>query len=219
MMSTVGCATKGKKTASSVWHNALNINFYLSFFLCACLRLGQIWWSTSRMLSQGPTPLSWSSGNPKNAPHRHLWYLLDRHSLKAHCFWQLMCFKIFYVFDINYPKQCAPAWEFLQQVVYGMEGPESNPKCLKTAIPNVRLELPCQSYFWPVPMFTFALVLLQLHFVNLPLFFVLFNLMFNQWFSNFFMSNWHLTCGPHLKIYTKDPHKNFFTYSSDSQPF
>ncbi|XP_077098143.1 uncharacterized protein LOC143749595 [Siphateles boraxobius] len=28
-----------------------------------------------------------------------------------------VCFKAYYVLDINYPKQCAPAWEFLQQVV------------------------------------------------------------------------------------------------------
>lgn len=24
-----------------------------------------------------------------------------------------VCFKAFYVLDINYPKQCAPAWEFM----------------------------------------------------------------------------------------------------------
>lgn len=48
-------------------------------------------------------------------------------------------FKAFYVLDINYPKQCAPAWEFLQQVVYQIEGSESKPvKFLKTALLNCR---------------------------------------------------------------------------------
>ena len=37
-----------------------------------------------------------------------------------------VCFKAFYVLDINYPKQCAAAWEFLQQVVFEIEGRESN---------------------------------------------------------------------------------------------
>ena len=31
-------------------------------------------------------------------------------------------FKAFYIFDINYPKQCAPAWQFLQEVVYELGG-------------------------------------------------------------------------------------------------
>ena len=38
-----------------------------------------------------------------------------------------VCFKAFYVFDINYPKACSPAWEFLQQTVYRIKGPESTP--------------------------------------------------------------------------------------------
>jgi len=37
-----------------------------------------------------------------------------------------LCFKAFYCFDIHYPKQCAPVWEFLQQVVYGMPGTENS---------------------------------------------------------------------------------------------
>ncbi|XP_041840155.1 uncharacterized protein LOC121639051 [Melanotaenia boesemani] len=46
-----------------------------------------------------------------------------------------VCFKVFYVFDIEYPKQCAPVWEFLQNGVYGMEGDESKPvKFLRAAI-------------------------------------------------------------------------------------
>ncbi|XP_051957914.1 uncharacterized protein LOC127626277 isoform X2 [Xyrauchen texanus] len=50
-----------------------------------------------------------------------------------------VCFKAFYVLDINYPKQCAPAWEFLQQVVYQIEGSESKPvKFLKTSLLNCR---------------------------------------------------------------------------------
>ncbi|XP_066498456.1 uncharacterized protein [Hoplias malabaricus] len=36
-----------------------------------------------------------------------------------------ICFKAFYVFDINFPPQCAPAWEFLQTVVYELPGQES----------------------------------------------------------------------------------------------
>ncbi|XDV26034.1 hypothetical protein PO909_029838 [Leuciscus waleckii] len=37
-----------------------------------------------------------------------------------------VCFKAFYCLDIHYPKQCAPVWEFLQQVVYGMPGTENS---------------------------------------------------------------------------------------------
>lgn len=40
------------------------------------------------------------------------------------------CFKLFYVLDIHFPKQCAPVWEFLQTVVYKLPGTES---------PSVRL--------------------------------------------------------------------------------
>ncbi len=50
-----------------------------------------------------------------------------------------VCFKAFYVLDINYPKQCAAVWEFLQQVVFQIEGPESKPVTfLKTALLNCR---------------------------------------------------------------------------------
>ncbi|ROI26629.1 hypothetical protein DPX16_21572 [Anabarilius grahami] len=37
-----------------------------------------------------------------------------------------VCFKAFFVFDINYPKQCASTWEFLQHVLFQMEGKESS---------------------------------------------------------------------------------------------
>ncbi|XP_041833312.1 uncharacterized protein gramd4a isoform X7 [Melanotaenia boesemani] len=36
------------------------------------------------------------------------------------------CFKLFYIFDINFPKQCAAVWEFLQIVVYKLPGTESS---------------------------------------------------------------------------------------------
>ncbi|KAA0718498.1 hypothetical protein E1301_Tti021987 [Triplophysa tibetana] len=36
-----------------------------------------------------------------------------------------VCFKAFYVFDVNFPRQCASTWEFLQTVVFQMEGNES----------------------------------------------------------------------------------------------
>ncbi|KAJ8257635.1 hypothetical protein GJAV_G00187990 [Gymnothorax javanicus] len=51
-----------------------------------------------------------------------------------------VCFKAFYVFDINCPKQCAPAWEVLQHVVYNIiEGPESKQaKFFRTAIVNLQ---------------------------------------------------------------------------------
>ncbi|XP_061784370.1 uncharacterized protein [Nerophis lumbriciformis] len=46
-----------------------------------------------------------------------------------------VCFKAFHIFDISYPKQCAPVWEFLQKVVYEMGGGESTPvNFLHTAI-------------------------------------------------------------------------------------
>ncbi|XP_049333160.1 uncharacterized protein LOC111195806 isoform X2 [Astyanax mexicanus] len=41
-----------------------------------------------------------------------------------------VCFKAYYVFDINYPRQCSSVWEFLQTVVYELPGQES---------PSVRL--------------------------------------------------------------------------------
>jgi hypothetical protein len=36
-----------------------------------------------------------------------------------------VCFKAFYIFDINYPKQCSLVWQFLQTVVYGIAGEET----------------------------------------------------------------------------------------------
>ncbi len=37
-----------------------------------------------------------------------------------------VCFKAFYIFDINYPKQCSLVWQFLQTVVYGLPGEETS---------------------------------------------------------------------------------------------
>ncbi len=31
-----------------------------------------------------------------------------------------LCFKIFYILDINYPWESSNAWDFLQKVVYGL---------------------------------------------------------------------------------------------------
>ena len=31
------------------------------------------------------------------------------------------CFKFYYVFDINFPRLCAPAWEFLHATVYQLQ--------------------------------------------------------------------------------------------------
>ncbi|KAF3833196.1 hypothetical protein F7725_026861 [Dissostichus mawsoni] len=46
-----------------------------------------------------------------------------------------LCFKAFFVFDINYTKQCLPTWEFIQQAVYEIDGHESsNVKFLRTSI-------------------------------------------------------------------------------------
>ncbi|XP_073789441.1 uncharacterized protein [Danio rerio] len=36
-----------------------------------------------------------------------------------------ICFKAFYIFDVNYPKQCSLVWQFLQTVVYGLPGEET----------------------------------------------------------------------------------------------
>ena len=33
-----------------------------------------------------------------------------------------ICFKTFYVLDINYPKECSHVWELLQSAIYKMEG-------------------------------------------------------------------------------------------------
>ncbi|CAB4012109.1 Hypothetical predicted protein, partial [Paramuricea clavata] len=32
-----------------------------------------------------------------------------------------VCFKVFYILDINYPWQCSSSWEFIQKVLYGIE--------------------------------------------------------------------------------------------------
>ncbi|XP_049458324.1 uncharacterized protein LOC125904754 [Epinephelus fuscoguttatus] len=46
-----------------------------------------------------------------------------------------VCFKSFYVYDINYPKQCSPTWEFLQTTVYELPGAESSAvRFLRTTI-------------------------------------------------------------------------------------
>ena len=31
-----------------------------------------------------------------------------------------LCFKVIYVFDVEYPKHCISTWEFLQKVMYGI---------------------------------------------------------------------------------------------------
>ncbi|GAA6107811.1 uncharacterized protein LOC107707121, partial [Tachysurus ichikawai] len=36
-----------------------------------------------------------------------------------------ICFKAFYIFDMNYPTQCSLVWQFLQTVVYGLPGEET----------------------------------------------------------------------------------------------
>ncbi|XP_034085470.1 uncharacterized protein LOC117554950 [Gymnodraco acuticeps] len=46
-----------------------------------------------------------------------------------------LCFKAFFVLDLNYTKQCLPTWEFIQQAVYEIDGHESsNVKFLRTSI-------------------------------------------------------------------------------------
>lgn len=38
-----------------------------------------------------------------------------------------VCFKMFYIFNIHYPKECENVWEFLQHAVYELPGHESQP--------------------------------------------------------------------------------------------
>ena len=46
-----------------------------------------------------------------------------------------VCFKAYYIFGVEYPKQCAPVWELLQNAVYEMGGEESKPvKFLRASI-------------------------------------------------------------------------------------
>lgn len=46
-----------------------------------------------------------------------------------------LCFKAFFVFDVQYTKQCLPTWEFLQHAVYQIEGKESSSvKFLRTTV-------------------------------------------------------------------------------------
>lgn len=32
-----------------------------------------------------------------------------------------VCFKLFYILDVQYPWQCATSWEFFQKVIFGLE--------------------------------------------------------------------------------------------------
>lgn len=32
-----------------------------------------------------------------------------------------VCFKLFYVLDLQYPWQCATTWEFVQMAIYGLD--------------------------------------------------------------------------------------------------
>ena len=43
---------------------------------------------------------------------------------------QCLFLRLFYIFDIEYPKQCVPVWQFLQNAVYEMGGDESKPAIL-----------------------------------------------------------------------------------------
>ncbi|KAI4800834.1 hypothetical protein KUCAC02_007063 [Chaenocephalus aceratus] len=46
-----------------------------------------------------------------------------------------LCFKAFFVLDIDYTKQCLPTWAFLQQPVYEIDGHESsNVTFMRTSI-------------------------------------------------------------------------------------
>lgn len=36
-----------------------------------------------------------------------------------------VCFKAFFVFDVEYPKQCEHVWKFMQNVIYEIPGGES----------------------------------------------------------------------------------------------
>ena len=47
-----------------------------------------------------------------------------------------ICFKCFYVFDVNFTKQCCQAWEFLQKAVYGL-----GKKALSPGVAVVKLAL------------------------------------------------------------------------------
>ena len=37
-----------------------------------------------------------------------------------------VCFKLFYILDLNYPWESATTWEFIQKVVYGLGEPNDN---------------------------------------------------------------------------------------------
>ncbi|XP_041938350.1 uncharacterized protein LOC121699878 [Alosa sapidissima] len=47
-----------------------------------------------------------------------------------------ICFKCFYIFDVSFTKQCSPAWEFLQEAVYGLGKKKLSPGVafVKTAL-------------------------------------------------------------------------------------
>lgn len=63
-----------------------------------------------------------------------------------------VCFKAFYIFDFNYPKQCAPAREYIQKVGHEMGGSESTP--VKFCVQNTvrRLEDFSSAGYWHLIM-------------------------------------------------------------------
>lgn len=59
-----------------------------------------------------------------------------------------VCFKAFFVFDIDYTKQGLPTWEFLQHVVYDIDGHESSSvKFLRTTVFSAHTEGVCKGFF------------------------------------------------------------------------
>ena len=50
-----------------------------------------------------------------------------------------ICFKSFYVFDVQYPKACAQVWEFLQSCVYEIPGP------VRSSVQTMRAQLHAQT--------------------------------------------------------------------------
>lgn len=73
-------------------------------------------------------------------PHPFVLLLGERHNFSqafviiyGQALEQASLLKAFYCFDILYPKQCIPAWDYLQHVVYEVTGNES-------PSPNVRIK-------------------------------------------------------------------------------
>ncbi|CAL8262381.1 unnamed protein product [Merluccius merluccius] len=80
--------------------------------------------NTSQLNQQGPHVLCLGDEFITN----QAFIIISGHAIEATSLLEAVdvCFKAFFVFDVNYPKQCVPTWEFIQHALYNIDGHESS---------------------------------------------------------------------------------------------